>query len=285
MSFPFKLFIAVAVWLLYFLLVYYGCRDELCDACKEPPAQTGAAEGQPDSALAFIPSYPIYFKWSDPKAYTDARYDLDSMKQVILRGKTGDNILMLTGRYFEEEGKAEGFDNLGFARAAQLRALLGEALPDGRFEFRAQTMEEREGVRENPFEAFSYEWVEPEKTVSETVEELEDRIIMRFPYGSAEKEYDARVDEYLDKLAERVKKTGEKITLTGHTDNAGEEDYNVRLGQARANGIRSILMKKGVPADLISVSSKGESQPVATNDTDAGRRENRRVELRLIKKQ
>ncbi|MCB9274351.1 MAG: OmpA family protein [Lewinellaceae bacterium] len=285
MSFPFKLFIAVAVWLLYFLLVYYGCRDELCDACKEPPALTEDAGGQADSLQAVIPSYPIYFKWSDPKAYTDARYSLDSMKQVILREKGDKNILMVTGKYFEEEGKAEGFDNLGFARAAQIRALLGNALPDERFEFRAQTMDEREGVRQNPFEAFSYEWIQPEETVSETVEELDDRIIMRFPYGSAEKEYDAKVEEYLDKLAERVKKTGEKITLTGHTDDAGDEAFNLKLGQARAVGIRNLLVSKGVQADQITVSSKGESQPVASNKTDAGRRENRRVELRLIKNQ
>ncbi|MCB0551911.1 MAG: OmpA family protein [Phaeodactylibacter sp.] len=284
MSFPFKLFIAVAVWLLYFLLVYYGCRDELCDACGKSQGITEVVESG-DSLQAAIPSYPIYFKWSDPKAYTDPRYDLDSMKQVILRGMGETNILKVTGKYFEEEGKAEGFDNLGFARATQVRELLGKALPDGRFEFRAQTMDEREGVRQNPFDAFSYEWVEPEATVSETVEELEDRIIMRFPYGSTEKEYDAKVEEYLDKLAERVKKTGEKITLTGHTDNSGSEEFNIKLGQGRANGIRNLLVKKGVPAALITVSSKGESQPVASNDTEAGQRENRRVELRLIKKQ
>lgn len=284
MSFPFKLFIAVAVWLLYFLLVYYGCRDELCDACGISPGITEVA-GSTDSLQAAIPSYPIYFKWSDPKAYTDPRYDLDSMKQVILREMGEKNILKITGKYFEEEGKAEGFDNLGFARAAQVKELLGKSLSDGRFEFRAQTMDEREGVRQNPFDAFSYEWVEPEATVSETVEELEDRIVMRFPYGSTEKEYDAKVEEYLDKLAERVKKTGEKITLTGHTDNSGDEEFNIKLGQGRANGIRNFLVKKGVPADLITVSSKGESQPVASNDTEAGQRENRRVELRLIKKQ
>ncbi len=284
MSLPLRLLIAFVVWLLYFLLTYNGCRDELCFACGDQgEATTGAVSPSPDSAVAAIPRYPVYFKWSDPKAYTNENFD--SLRQVVLAGMKDNNILEITGMYFEGEPKPAGFDNLGFARAEQIRALFGDALPDGRVRIRARTMDDAEGMRENPFSASAFDWIEPEEKVAETVEELDDRIIMRFPFGSTEKEYDPKVDEYLEKLAERVKETGEKVTLTGHTDNVGEDEANQRLGMERAQAIKRILVRRGAAPDQVETISKGESQPVASNDTDEGRHENRRVEVRLIKKQ
>ncbi|MCB0589585.1 MAG: OmpA family protein [Phaeodactylibacter sp.] len=284
MSLPLRLLIAFVVWLLYFLLTYNGCRDELCYACgKEGEATTKVVSPAPDSGVAAIPVYPIYFKWSDPEAYTNENFD--SLRQEVLAGMSDKNLLKITGMYFEEEPKPEGYDNLGFARAEKIRALFGDAIPDERVVIRARTMDEAEGVRENPFSASAFEWEEPEEKVAETVEELDDRIIMRFPFGSTQKEYDPKVDEYLKKLAERVKQTGEKITLTGHTDNVGTETTNVQLGMERARAIKNILIGDGVGADQIETISKGEEQPVASNDTEEGRHENRRVEVRLIKKQ
>ncbi|HMR42403.1 MAG TPA: OmpA family protein, partial [Saprospiraceae bacterium] len=70
---------------------------------------------------------------------------------------------------------------------------------------------------------------------------------------------------------------------TGHTDNVGEADENMKLGARRAGAIKDILVKSGVNANQITTDSKGESQPVASNDTEEGRHDNRRVEVRLIK--
>lgn len=284
MSLPLRLLIAFVVWLLYFLLTYNGCRNELCFACGEQgEASTEAISPSTDSAVAAIPRYPVYFKWSDPKAYTNE--NIDSLRQAVLAGMKDKNILEITGMYFEEEPKPDGFDNLGFARAEQIRTLFGDALDEGRVQIRARTMDEREGVRTNPFAASAFDWIVPEEKVAQTVEELDDRIIMRFPFGSTEKEYDPKVDDYLEKLAERVKQTGERITLTGHTDNVGEDVTNARLGMERSRAIKNILVRNGVAADQIETVSKGERQPVASNDTEEGRHENRRVEVRLIKKQ
>ena len=284
MSFPLKLLIAAAVWLLYFLLTFYGCQKELCQACGDQASLTEEA-APADADVALAASYPVYFQWSDAKAYTDPAFKLDSLKRLVSAGMGDENILRITGKYFEGETAPAGIDNLGFARAQELRALFGAGLPDGRIELRAQAMDDIEGAQEGRFNAFAYEWIEREKTVSETVEELGDRIIMRFPFGSVEREYDPQVDEYLQKLADRVKGTGESITLIGHTDNVGTAERNQQLGLDRANAIKRLLVSKGVNTDLITTDSKGMSQPVATNDTEVGKRENRRVELRLIKKQ
>lgn len=284
MSLPLRLLIAFVVWLIFFALTYTGCREELCFSCGEQGGATSeAVSPAPDSAAAAIPRYPVYFRWADPKAYTNENFD--SLRQAILADMGDKNILEITGMYFEEEPSPQGFDNLGFARAEQIRALFGDALGADRVRIRARTMDEREGVRDNPFSASAFEWIQPEEKVAQTVEELDDRIIMRFPFGSTEKEYDPKVDEYLKKLAERVKQTGERVTLTGHTDNVGEDEANDRLAMQRARAIKNLLVGYGVASDQVETVSKGEKQPVASNDTDEGRHENRRVEVRLIKKQ
>ncbi|MDX1943158.1 MAG: OmpA family protein [Saprospiraceae bacterium] len=280
MTATFKTIIMLALWLLYTFLMWRGCSEELCTGCEGelvtdvPPTDSGAVTTQ---------RYPIDFKWSDATAFTNDGFD--ELKESILAKGAENGILQITGLYFEEEPKPQGYENMGFARADKVKALFAGSVPDDRIRLRARVIDEREGVRMGYFEAVEFEWITPEETTSRTVEEIADRTIIRFPFGSVEKEYDPTVDEYLDKLAIRVKDTGERITLTGHTDNVGEDAANIELGRRRANAIRDFLVRKGVKADQITVDSKGESQPTDSNTTKEGQHNNRRVEVRLIKQQ
>ncbi|RMF29061.1 MAG: OmpA family protein, partial [Bacteroidetes bacterium] len=105
------------------------------------------------------------------------------------------------------------------------------------------------------------------------------------PFSKAVREPDPKVDEYLDKLAARLQQTDETVSIVGHTDNIGDEASNQELGLARARHIRDVLVSKGISADRITISSKGESEPIADNDSEAGRRRNRRAVLQLHKKE
>jgi outer membrane protein OmpA-like peptidoglycan-associated protein len=69
------------------------------------------------------------------------------------------------------------------------------------------------------------------------------------------------------------------VIVEGHTDSLGTEQYNQRLSVRRAEAVKDYLVKLGVAANRLTVRGKGESQPVASNDTEEGRAENRRVEL------
>ena len=69
------------------------------------------------------------------------------------------------------------------------------------------------------------------------------------------------------------------IIVEGHTDSKGTDAYNERLSVRRANAVRDRLAKLGVRASRMTVRGRGESQPVASNDTEEGRAQNRRVEL------
>jgi len=70
-----------------------------------------------------------------------------------------------------------------------------------------------------------------------------------------------------------------KIQVEGHTDSVGGDDYNQKLSENRANAVRTFLVTQGVDSNNINSIGFGKTKPVATNDTAAGRQQNRRVEL------
>jgi outer membrane protein OmpA-like peptidoglycan-associated protein len=84
----------------------------------------------------------------------------------------------------------------------------------------------------------------------------------------------------LTKIAKELKTSNDlKITVEGHTDNMGGPLKNQQLSEKRAQAVRDYLVREGVPADRVTAVGKGESEPVASNKTSAGRLQNRRVEL------
>ena len=72
---------------------------------------------------------------------------------------------------------------------------------------------------------------------------------------------------------------GLKIQVEGHTDSVGTEEYNMKLSQERADAVREYLTAQSVPAAFLSAVGMGKGDPVASNDTAAGRQRNRRVEM------
>lgn len=79
-------------------------------------------------------------------------------------------------------------------------------------------------------------------------------------------------------LAENPNRTA---ILEGFTDNRGSEDSNLALSQRRADSVMRYLVGCGVPSERLSSSGRGENAPVADNESVAGRKQNRRVEITL----
>jgi outer membrane protein OmpA-like peptidoglycan-associated protein len=75
------------------------------------------------------------------------------------------------------------------------------------------------------------------------------------------------------------------IEIEGHTDNGGTEAENLELSKNRANQVKDYLIKNGVDASRVKTSFYGESKPIASNDTESGRQMNRRVRIKVIKKE
>ncbi|MDX5345834.1 MAG: OmpA family protein, partial [Hymenobacteraceae bacterium] len=87
----------------------------------------------------------------------------------------------------------------------------------------------------------------------------------------------------LDDLATTLKKYEDtNILIEGHTDDVGAEDYNQKLSERRAESVSNYLKTRGVSGTRISAVGHGELSPVADNTSEAGRQQNRRVEVAIF---
>ncbi|GHE21245.1 OmpA family protein [Halomonas urumqiensis] len=75
--------------------------------------------------------------------------------------------------------------------------------------------------------------------------------------------------------------TDTRVNIAGHTDSTGNADYNQRLSERRAQAVGNYLAQSGVASNRLNMRGFGESQPIANNDSESGRAQNRRVEITL----
>ena len=105
---------------------------------------------------------------------------------------------------------------------------------------------------------------------------------LNFEFGKADIKKESL--PYLDKLADTLNKSKDwTLEIQGHTDDKGSDDFNMKLSQNRADSVRNYLITKGVLSDIIIAKGFGESKPLVTNDSDANRDKNRRVEFKITK--
>ena len=91
--------------------------------------------------------------------------------------------------------------------------------------------------------------------------------------------------ELLENLKKYIEQNNYEVTITGYTDSKGSEKYNIALSQRRAEAVRDKLIEFGLEADrIVGLVAMGEADPVATNDTEEGRLQNRRVEFKLVQR-
>jgi outer membrane protein OmpA-like peptidoglycan-associated protein len=87
----------------------------------------------------------------------------------------------------------------------------------------------------------------------------------------------------IDKLVDFLQKNPTRnVLIEGHTDNTGSADLNLRLSQERADAVKELLVAKGISPDRISARGHGLKYPLVSNDTAAGRQQNRRVEVVVL---
>ena len=94
-----------------------------------------------------------------------------------------------------------------------------------------------------------------------------------------------KIDSYpeLDRLISLMKEVPTlKIELSGHTDNIGKDDYNLKLSQNRADAVKNYLVSRAVDPNRIDAVGYGETRPIVSNDTKEGRASNRRTEFEII---
>jgi outer membrane protein OmpA-like peptidoglycan-associated protein len=102
-----------------------------------------------------------------------------------------------------------------------------------------------------------------------------------FDVDKSELKPDAKTN--IQNLSASMKNNPEtNILIIGHTDATGSDAYNLGLSQRRAEAVKSYAMVNGIENSRLSTTGKGESEPIADNSTEAGRSQNRRVEIVIV---
>ena len=104
--------------------------------------------------------------------------------------------------------------------------------------------------------------------------------MVNFAFNSAELTSSAKTN--LDKLATvLINNPDTNLNIYGHTDNKGTAQVNQKISENRANSVKNYLISKGIASSRMITMGRGFSEPIASNDTDAGRAQNRRVEFAI----
>ncbi|WP_333591668.1 OmpA family protein [Brevundimonas sp.] len=111
-----------------------------------------------------------------------------------------------------------------------------------------------------------------------------DVLVLRMPsdvtFATNQSSIDPRFNAVLDDVAGVLNEYDRSvIDIIGHADSAGSDAYNLDLSRRRASSVAGYLVSRNVLAERLFVDGRGESQPIASNDTPAGKAQNRRVEI------
>ena len=269
------LLIAIFIALQLLLGWYYWQSSKTCCSDTIEKEEVTKITEKVVAPVAKAVTGPLLFNWSDGKTVTDNTWT--NKKQAVLDDLKEGQKLEITGQYRSDEVNGSSFENVGVARAHETRKLFSD-LPDDRFILLGKLVDDKVD-KTGLFASATF----ANRTVNKSIKETADGTQIYFPFNSTNKLNDSTVERYLDDVAERVKASGERIRLTGHTDEIGSSESNVSLGQKRSDIVKRYLMSKGVASAKITAQSAGETKPIASNSSSDGRAKNRRTELQIIK--
>jgi OmpA-OmpF porin, OOP family len=269
--------LGLLAWILF--CNWWWCYNkEACDCDKNTTALVEPSVNSDDGIIRFSSNS------FGPQTGTAWNPFKDSICKAIELGKR----VEITGYYGANEKNETSFSNLGLARADTIKDIILAQLAGknaNRISLRSELQNSLDGAA-NPFIASNLilkDTIATPSAAGGVVATDSNDILIYFPTGSATKEASAEVDAYLTKLGARLKASGEKAIVTGHTDNKGAVEKNLALSKDRAMFVKSILLKHDAIDANITTDGKADKEPIGDNATDAGRRQNRRVRIQISK--
>lgn len=208
---------------------------------------------------------------SDPNlALEDARSQYavlqaqpDASRLAALEMQEAGDWLTRTDKAYQDGESKEKVDHLAY-------------LTKRRIEFAEQTVALRQAEGEVSNELRELRAQQTERGVMVTLGDV------LFGFDSADLK--ANGQNNVRKLAAYLKRNPERyVIVEGYTDSVGSDSYNMRLSERRANAVRDALVRQGVDPSHVNTRGYGKQYPVASNSTESGRAQNRRVEVTISK--
>lgn len=277
--------IVFAVWCMISIRWYVCGIYELCGEDTQPPISS-QSDPPPNLAEEVLDEHyqgPLAFQWSSPDPITneDFKEFTDSIKKVFNESPTA--IIEITGLYDKQELNNSSFENLGLARAENIKQLLLNSGVKRSYRIKSETEDLSDGLSGNINYAYIFKAVpREERTNGFIISEARNKLVIHFLSNSALPESDQQVKMAIEKLAGNARKNQNRLLVIGHTDNQGDPLENKKLGLLRATKVKDLLLSYGMNERSVLVESEGSDAPLVNNNTLRGRQQNRRVEIIII---
>jgi len=296
----------LATWViggwLYMILCCCKCKEESCDCknCPQHPKKEIVENSEISSKGFSISSSEYNYQTSDNFKFLNGGFKsikpvsdsinlgIDGLKKFLNENKQN---LKITGYALSTEKNTSIYENLGLARATDIKNyFISKGISADRIDTFGEIKEQLSINGDTLVGPASFDLITPEATTANTKIDysvLKSKInanplIMYFKTGETSinlSEDDRKKVADMLNYIENVE--GSKLSVTGHTDNVGNEQTNIKLGLERANFATNYLIENAVSAAKIETSSKGPNEPIADNKTIEGRNKNRRTVVSL----
>lgn len=273
-----------SIWCVISVRWYVCGIYDLCPEGNESNSTTESVEAIPEeNPPPITESAPLTFEWSvsNPTTSKDFNQYLDSLKLIFDQSPA--SVVQITGLYDSQEVNNSKFENLGLARAENIKQLLLHSGIKRSIRTRAEENDLSAGSDGKLLHSFLVEMVpQEEDTTGFLITEAKGKIVVHFPSKDANLKTDRQVNNALKELANTAVKRNRRLLVVGHTDNQGDAMDNMRLGLIRATNVKDLLITFGMKENDVLAESEGEEKPLVSNTTRRGRQQNRRVEIIII---
>ncbi|ULC59601.1 OmpA family protein [Flaviramulus sp. BrNp1-15] len=195
----------------------------------------------------------------------------------------------ITGYYRSDETNNSAYPNLGLARANSVKNyLVSQGISSKQINTNGELNDDinpdDESTLYGPlkFGVLTLKEGEKDEALEAACEDIrKNPLVLHFNTGQAQINLTTEQRQKIANISNCVDHLGVKVQIVGHTDNTGNAENNVVLGQNRADFAKTYLVSNGILESNIETSSKGPYEPIADNNTEEGRKENRRTVITI----
>lgn len=290
----FKAFLWFLLLALIALLFHYFLGEKLCGVCQRAGAKTNleletqnTETGEMQKLTEFMITdadggtlfkFPSNFIIASNNGEVVIPESLTGIKDSIFNflNKNQGKELLISAKYLETEGEPMGFDRANFLKNILTKA----GINPNRIIPKAVLSDYSYATDSNYGEGIAMLF---QNASEETINAIDESIINKTLYskfGSDEFKADRTLQGYAYELKYYLEQYPDKnVTITGHTDDVGEAAANLELGLDRAITVMNYLASQGVSVEKMKAFSKGETEPIESNETEEGRAKNRRIKI------
>lgn len=293
-----KRFFQAFIWFLVLAFIaylfHYFIGEKICGVCKThvneakqeqiktkpKTVQQLASFAITDANGKTVFKFPSNFIINSANGKVHIPEDMHSFKDSIFNflNKNQGKELMISAKYLQSEGKPRGVDRANFLKNVLVKA----GINPNRIIPKAVMSDYSFDSNGNYADGIAMLFNTISQEVEEAFEKSISNKILYADFGAVAFKADRNLQAYAFELKNYLHKyTDKNVSITGHTDDVGTTAGNYKFGLKRANNVRNYLVSQGIDSKRIKAYSKGETAPIASNKTEEGRAENRRITIEV----